>query len=109
MSKFQSELHILCEKARWPEVSSILKSILEAEKLAKGECTDDSGEHGGSRSEEHQQQQQQHHHTHSPTGKDGKKSISSVAPTCVTTEPEQSANISTSSTDDSYDGGLRCS
>lgn len=104
MSKFQSELHILCEKARWPEVSSILKSILEAEKLAKGECTDDSGEHGDSRSEERQQQ-----HTHSPTVKDGKKSISSVAPTCVTTEPEQSTNISTSSTDDSYDGELRCS
>jgi serine/threonine protein kinase len=114
MGKFQSELHLLCEEARWPEVCSILKLILESETLVAGENdgSDDGG--GGDNINANNSEQRPYHlqqSPRSPPGRNGTKkkhSLSSVAPTCATTD-HATIYEAASSTDDSYDEGLRCS
>ena len=112
MGKFQSELHILCEEAKWPEVCSILKSILESERLA-GEVQQGSDDDYGDDdiNAEYSAQRLRQHPPTTPPGRDGTKkllSLSSVSPTCATTE-HATIHDAASSTEDSYDGGLRCS
>eukprot|EP00986_Skeletonema_menzelii_P013645 scaffold8097_cov148-Skeletonema_menzelii.AAC.16 len=118
MGKFQSELHILCEEARWPEVCSILKSILESERLAEeaGEGSSDGHyDHSGvDVSYEQQRHQQQQHPSRSHRTRYGTKKLqqssSSIAPTSTnTSEPATVYDDDASSTEDSYDGSLRCS
>ena len=116
MGKFQSELHILCEEAKWPEVCSILKSILESERLA-GEpegSYDDGYENGDDNINANNNSEQRHHQQpppRSPRRNGSKKlqSLSSVAPTCANTSEPATIYEAASSSEDSYDGSLRCS
>lgn len=109
MGKFQSELHVLCEEAKWSEVCSILKLILKSERLvAEEDGSHDGGDNLNANNSE------QRHHQHIPRSSLGRSgtnkihSLSSVAPTCATTE-QATIYEAASSTEDSYDEGLRCS
>ena len=105
MGKFQSELHLLCEEGKWSEVCFILKSILESERSAADEVG--SSDNGSNDSVT------QHPLLPplSPQRNDAKRirSLSSVGHTCPTTSEQATIYEAASSTDDSYDGSLRCS
>lgn len=114
MGKFESELHILCEEAKWPEVCSILKSILESDRLAQ-EGSDSGDEYDVDTNANNDNAEQRYHLQQPPrsprrNGINELQSFSSVAPTCTnTSEPATLYEADSSDEEDSYAGSLRCS